>query len=89
MAKINLLLAGLYATSAFASPWFRNKKRGDGWGTETPAGQPYGYGSTKSPAPTSPWGYGTTSTCEATTVTEVETRPGEYVSCSTFNVATC
>lgn len=68
MAKIQLLLVGLYATSAFASPWFRNKKRGE-WDTTSPGGQPWGYGSTESPAPTSPWGYGTSNTCQAVTVT--------------------
>ena len=70
MAKVKLLLAGLYATSAFASPWFRNKKRGAEWDSTSPGGPPGGYGSTQSAAPTSPWGYGTTSTCQAVTVTE-------------------
>lgn len=81
MTKAKILLAGLYASSALASPWFRNKKRDDGWGTGT-NGLPGGYGTTASPTQTGGgggWGYGTTSTCEATTVTEtsVSTAPGK------------
>ena len=70
MTKVQLLLAGLCATSAFASPWNRFKKRGDDWddGKHTgPGGFPHGYGTTETG-----WGYGTSSTCEASTVTEVQ-----------------
>lgn len=101
MAKIKLLVAGLYATSAFASPWFRNKKRGESWGDQehtgpdrwddkSPGEQPWGYGTTES-AQTSPWGYGSTSTCEVVTVTETqqsvvtETKPANTVSLLGYN----
>ena len=85
MAKFQLLVAGLCATSALASPWARNQKR-DGWGSSSKShGGPWGYGSTTTPSAattsaseTSPWGYGSSSTCEASTVTETctETQKG-------------
>ncbi len=82
MAKFQLFVASLCVSSVLASPWARNQKRGDGWGTQTgghehatggPEGngsQPWGYGETSSE--TSPWGYGTTETCEASTVFETQ-----------------
>lgn len=64
MAKLQFLLAGLYATSALASPWSR-VKRGGGWGDN---GGPGGYGETTTKG--NGWGYG--ETCKASTVTKTQ-----------------
>lgn len=62
MAKLQLLLAGLYAASAFASP--RGHKRGwDG---------PDVHGDSTSSTEGGEWGYSETTTCKAHTVTETK-----------------
>ena len=85
MGKIQFVLAGLYATTALASPWSRNQRRGGGGGGHDRDGHGGGGGGWggkpatdvgspggygTSASETSPWGYGTTSGCEAVTVTE-------------------
>lgn len=89
MTNVKLLLAGLYAASAFASPWSRYLKRGedgwtgehhgvDSWGKGHHGGHPYGgCGNSESAGPTRPWGYGSTSSCEAET--SILTLPGSVV----------
>ena len=78
MAILKLLVAGLWTSSAVASPWSRNQRRGDGrkkhnghettWGHDTTTdGGPAGYGSTSEGGS---WGYGSTSACSASTITE-------------------
>lgn len=64
MAKLQFLLAGLYATSALASPWARIK-RGSGWGDDE--GGPGGYGDDENSSKGHGWGYGG-KTCKPTTV---------------------
>lgn len=68
MAKLQFLLAGLYATSALASPWARIK-RGGGWGDN---GGPGGYGQSTTTTEGGAWGYGTTTTCKASTITKTQ-----------------
>ena len=73
MAPLKLLVAAFYASTALASPWSRNQKRGDGWaGHKTKI---WGYGKTTTEA--SPAGYESTSiaggwgtTCIASTLKE-------------------
>jgi hypothetical protein len=79
-----LLLAGVYASSVFASPRGHDKKRSggwdshrnpsdNGWGKQSTANgkQPWGYGES-SAAQSSPWGYGSTESCVASTVYETQ-----------------
>lgn len=65
MTKLNLLIAGLYATSALASPWSRYQKRGGGGGYGDHGGHNGhnghggGWGTKKTTAtPELPTGYG-------------------------------
>lgn len=87
MAMLKVLVAGLWATSAIASPWSRNQKRGDGWKKhdghrtktnhhDTTEVSPVGYGSTSEGGG---WGYGTSSTCSAQTVTETSAASTVYI----------
>lgn len=82
MAKLQLLLTALCASSALASPWSRNQKRGNHkdkghiWGKHTTEGSPPGYETSTG------WGYGG-STCTASTVSIVSTKTESVVSTKT------
>ena len=82
-----LFLAALCVSSACASPWSRNQKRGDGWGSHKgghkTSDDGWGWGEKTSSGNGVPGGYGSTSaseggpwgygsTCVASTVTETE-----------------
>ena len=84
MAKLQFLLAGLYATSALASPWARIK-RGGGWGD----GGPGGNGESTSTTDGYPGGYGGTSTCQAITVTKTQKASTVYQTQKPSTVSKC
>lgn len=80
MATLKVVLAGLFASTAFASPWNRKKDHDDAWkehhghhvkswgpGEGPPGYGPSGYDTSSAGAG---WGYGSTSVCLASTVTE-------------------
>ena len=88
MAKIQFLLAALYATAALGSPWARIKRGGE-YGNPPP-----GYGKTTTTTKEDhPWGYGSTTTCKATTVTKTQqastvyhTKPASTVTLSASTI---
>ena len=68
MAKFTLVLAGLYATTAFASPWYRNQPRGGPGGWENHHGghntDDWGWGKKSSHGYGQPGEYGSTTSSE-------------------------
>ena len=72
MAKTKLLLAGIYAASALASPWYRNQKRGEVGGWQDHNGEQPTGGGNGQPYPQGGWGYSSTSGCVASTITETQ-----------------
>src|ERR1700744_5665390 len=98
MAKLQIFLAALCATSAFASPRARNQRRAGGWGDDNGShkdknngwgsgkkntGGPAAYGSTSED---SQWIYGSTTACVATTVYETEKASTVTLPASTVHV---
>lgn len=81
MAKLQFLIAALYATSAFASPRGRDK-RGDEYGG------PDGYGDSTSTTGGGGWGYGGTTTCKASTVTKTQKASTVYQTQKASTVST-
>lgn len=101
MANVKVLLAGLYFSSAFASPGNRNPKRGGGWGEHddhTTRGGGWIWGKKTTGENGRPWGYGTTSSedggwgygsataCVASTVTETQAASTVTLSGSTVYI---